>query len=515
MLRFEDLTYSVDDLEKDAIHYLQEQVYEPSYVNKVKEFIYSDIFDFKQFYDDKEYIYLNLFYDEYQDGYVDDAGRKIPLIDNEKIKEYLKTTISLFDVSDDDIEKYCQTLENEFKKNAFCSHGEPYFVDLDAVVYTAFIGYSRNPIFSIYSIAREWCMAMHLKYLHPQLFRRFGVKYQEIIYNYTGDEKLKRVLDYRDKYKMTLNSIGLLRVLHSSVFAYAYLYLKSILTKEIITIEEFILDSSSSKISLLMQGESIANFDFPVIQYVLDYFKEGNYKEFFYPDGKINWALLYKFTFDAIKEVGFGGIHLLGFDSIEAKTMQSYWNKSSNMQSMLKILRRMALDNNNSVFRKLIKGCEYRLGRPDIMKERMEMFIENTRKIMAARSYELTKPRTMSQELISAFPSVFLVYFQWHHNFRNVYPKVPKNKIYEENVRQTNLANDFNLKNKLKDQIYANDKIKNEMIDKNVKENIQREKVRAILMNKEKTMLDISIDKNKEQKEALLIAEKMQRQNTI
>ena len=56
MLRFEDLTYSVDDLEKDAIHYLQEQVYEPSYVNKVKEFIYSDIFDFKKFYDDKEYI---------------------------------------------------------------------------------------------------------------------------------------------------------------------------------------------------------------------------------------------------------------------------------------------------------------------------------------------------------------------------------------------------------------------------------------------------------------------------
>ena len=264
-----------------------------------------------------------------------------------------------------------------------------------------------------------------------------------------------------------------------------------------------------------MQGESIANFDFPVIQYVIEYFKEGNYKEFFLSDGKINWAMLYKFTFDAIKEVGFGGIHLLGFDSIEAKTMQSYWNKSSNMQSMLKILRRMALDNNNPVFRKLIKGCEYRLGRPDLMKERLELFIENTRKIMAARAYELTKPRTMSQELISAFPSVFLVYFQWHHNFRNVYPKVPKKKIYEENVRQTNKKNEFNLKNKLKEQMFNGKKVKSEIENKNVKDNIQKDKMRAILMNKEKTMMDISINKNKEQKEMLLIAEKMQRQNSI
>ena len=96
-----------------------------------------------------------------------------------------------------------------------------------------------------------------------------------------------------------------------------------------------------------------------------------------------------------------------------------------------------------------------------------------------------------------------------------MYPKVPKKKIYEENVRQTNKKNEFNLKNKLKEQMFNGKKVKSEIENKNIKDNIQKDKMRAILMNKEKTMMDISIDKNKEQKEMLLIAEKMQRQNSI
>ena len=46
-LRFADLTYSDKELEQDAIHYLKEQVYEPSYADKVKAFIAEDVVDFK------------------------------------------------------------------------------------------------------------------------------------------------------------------------------------------------------------------------------------------------------------------------------------------------------------------------------------------------------------------------------------------------------------------------------------------------------------------------------------
>ena len=98
----------------------------------------------------------------------------------------------------------------------------------------------------------------------------------------------------------------------------------------------------------------------------------------------------------------------------------------------------------------------------------MEQFIEDTRRILAARAYELTKPRTMDQTLIAAFPSVFLVYFQWHHNFRNVYPKVPKKKV-DENLLVTQKQQ---AEEKLKNRIYADDvqKVKYQEVARQQKE---------------------------------------------
>lgn len=334
------------------------------------------------------------------------------------------------------------------------------------------------------------------------MFRRFGYLYQCINYQYTGEERLRRLVDFKDKYQHTFKNIGILRAIHSSVFAYAYLYLKAVLTKEVITAENFIMDSSSSKVTLLLQGESITNFDFPVTKYVLNRLKSGLYADFLTPDGKIKWDALYMFTFSAIKESGFEGIHFFGFDSIEAKTIRSFWNKSSSMQSMLKILRRLALENNNPVFNRLIEGCEYRLGRPDKNKEKMEQFIEDTRRIMAARAYELTKPRTMAQELISAFPSVFLVYFQWHHNFRNIYPKFPEKEARKKEEQQNILKNN-QMKDVLKQQSISNG---------------NDEKLRAILQNKERTMAEMSQEKLRMQpidksEQILRTAELLQRQN--
>ena len=94
--------------------------------------------------------------------------------------------------------------------------------------------------------------------------------------------------------------------------------------------------------------------------------------------------------------------------------------------------------------------CEYRLGRPkDKEKKKMERFIEYTRKLMMRRSYELMQPRTMAQELLSAFPSVFLVYFQWHHNFRNIYPKVPEKQVYYERQQEQRRQADSRLVNRI------------------------------------------------------------------
>jgi len=518
MLRFADLTYSDEELEQDAVHYLETQVYEPSYAEKVKEFIAADVADFKRYYDDSDYLFLNVFYDEYRLPQAVPDNDKVPNTDLPRLTAFLEKKMARLDVSDEDIEHYALMLDAEFKKNAYCSHMEPFFSGYDAIAATVLVGYSRNPLFSIYSVAREWCMALHLKNMHPMLVRKFGYRYQEILFNYTGEEKLKRLLDFRDKYKHTFKNIGILRAIHSSVFAYAYLFLKSVQTKEVITAEEFILDSSSSKVTLLLQGESISNFDYPVTKYVLEQFKEGYYKKFFLEDGRIDWEYLYKFTFDAIKNAGFEGMHFFGFDSIEAKTMQAYWNKSSNVQSMLKILRRLALENNNPVFNRLIEGCEYHLGRPDKAKEKMEHFIEDTRRIMAARSFELTKPRTMAQELISAFPSVFLVYFQWHHNFRNIYPKVPKKKVYEEELQINRQKQNMQVKNVLKEQ-FEQYRISEQtrMADKQKNGSDSDGKLRAILMNKERTIAEMSLDKSQNQRkdEIIKVAEIAgQRQNS-
>lgn len=516
MMRFADLSYSDEELERDAIHYLKEQVYEPSYAEKVKVFALEDAADFKKFYDDREYLFLNLFYDDYRSGYVFLDDTKVFNTDFKRLTAFMDGEMARLNVSEDEVEHYAFVLDAEFRKNAFCSHMEPYFSGYDAVVATVVVGYSRNPLFSVYSMAREWCMALHLKKMHPEMIRRFGYRYQCIMFNYSGEEKLRRLIDFRDKYKHTFKNISILRAIHSSVFAYAYLYLKSVQTKEVITAEKFIMDSSSSKVTLLLQGESIQNFDFPVTKYVLDKFKEGLYKDFITEDGHIKWDALYMFTFEAIKEVGFDGVNFFGFDSIEAKTMQSYWNKSANMQSMLKILRRLLLENNNPVFQRLIEGCEYRLGRSDKQKEKMELFIEQTRKIMAARAYELTKPRTMAQELVSAFPSVFLVYFQWHHNFRNIYPIVPKVKVLAQEHLEQKTKHEQNLKTVLKEQIDAHQKQQFRDDAKKIKDVDYQEKLRAIMMNKERTMTEMSMEKAQKQRKtaAVLAAELGQQQNS-
>ena len=519
-LRFADLTYSDKELEQDAIRYLKEQVYEPSYADKVKAFVAEDVADFKQNFDDEENIFLNLFYDEYRSGYVPVDDNKISNTNFQKLTGTLDKVMQRYDVPEDEIEHYAFMLDAEFRKNAFCSHMEPYFAEMDAVFATVMVGYSRNPLFSIYSMAREWCMAMHLKKMHPEMFRRFGYRYQCINYQFTGEERLRRLVDFKDKYQHTFKNIGILRAIHSSVFAYAYIYLKAVLTKEVITAENFIMDSSSSKVTLLLQGESITNFDFPVTKYVLEKLKSGMYEDFLTDDGKINWNALYVYTFNAIKEAGFEGVHFFGFDSIEAKTMRSFWNKSSSMQSMLKILRKLALENNNPVFNRLIEGCEYRLGRPDKAKEKMEQFIEDTRRIMAARAYELTKPRTMAQELISAFPAVFLVYFQWHHNFRNIYPKFPEREARkkDELQMQTKLKQDTQLKEIMVQQANKWKPVQENGIKEQVKSDNTEDKLRAILLNKERTMAEMSQEKRREQQEqntdkVLRTAELMRRIN--
>ena len=190
------------------------------------------------------------------------------------------------------------------------------------------------------------------------------------------------------------------------------------------------------------------------------------------------------------------------------------------MQSMLKILRKLALENNNPVFNRLIEGCEYRLGRPDKAKEKMEQFIEDTRRIMAARAYELTKPRTMAQELISAFPAVFLVYFQWHHNFRNIYPKFPEREARkkDELQMQTRLKQDTQLKEIMVQQANKWKPVQENGIKEQVKSDNTEDKLRAILLNKERTMAEMSQEKRREQQEqntdkVLRTAELMRRIN--
>lgn len=449
-MRFANLKYSREDLEQDAIHYLKTQVYEPTYVNQVKEFVEDDLEDFKSYFDDDEYVFHNVYYDEYVLDYTEERDVLIPKIDYKKLTLELEDDFKHLDMSDEEVERYTVMLETEFRKNAFCSHMEPYFLGYDAVVATVIAGYSRDPVFSVYSLIREWAMALHFKKMYPEQMRKFGYRYQSLRENLKGEERLKAMLNFRDKYRLTLQNIGILRAVHSSVFAYTYLYLRAVLSGETDFIEDFILEAASSQIYLLLEGENIKNIDFPMVKWALDELKDGRYKEMITTKGHIDWDAVYDFAYEAIQNAGgMDNLRSMGFDGIAARTIRSFWNKSANMQKMLKILRRLAMENSDPIINSLIEMCEYRLGRPsDNSKKKMERFIEHTRKLMAARAYELTRPRTMAQEMIAAFPSVFLVYFQWHHNFRNIYPKVPAKQVYYDNQKQRQQA-DARLVNKI------------------------------------------------------------------
>ena len=451
MLRFSDLRYSKQQLEEDAIHYLKTQVYEPAYIDDVKEFIADDLGDFKAYYDDEEYAFQNIYYDEYVDGYTERGDNLIIQLDYKRMAQDLEADFAAWGMTDEDVEQYVMYLDSEFRKNACCTHMEPYFLGYDGVAATVITGYSRDPIFSIYSMVREWAMALHFKKMYPTQMRKFGFRYQTIRQSFKGEERLKYLLDFRDRYKITLRSIGMLRSVHSSVFAYVYLYLRAFLFGETEAIEDFILDTSSSQLFLLLQGEDIQIADFPIVKHALKELKNGRCKELLYSGGAINWDALYDFVDEMIQEAGgMENLRAMGFDGIQAKTIRAFWNKSANMQKMLKILRQMAMDGSDPIINRLIEMCEYRLGRPtDKSKKKMERFIEHTRRLMVARAYELTQPRTMDQMLISAFPSVFLVYFQWHHNFRKVYPKEPLQKVYYENNQKKKRQAEDILKNKI------------------------------------------------------------------
>jgi hypothetical protein len=249
-------------------------------------------------------------------------------------------------------------------------------------------------------------------------------------------------------------------------------------------------------------------------------------------DTSIDWNALYDFSLDVLKNAGgIGNMRgTFGFDGIDARAIQAFWNKSANMQKMLKILRRLVMDNSDPILNQLIQMCEYRLGRPDDKsKKKMERFIEQTRRIMATRAYELTQPRTMDQMLISAFPSVFLVYFQWHHNFRNIYPRVPKQKITEENNRikrqaESTLRTKITLQDtaltKTKEEIKT-DAVRKSRDDESISLRVLQEserqnkniadedKMRAAMQNREKT-LSALIDEQKVQSEQKQVAEQKQ-----
>ncbi|MBQ8482576.1 MAG: hypothetical protein IJ532_08615 [Alphaproteobacteria bacterium] len=540
MRRFADLTYTRDDLEQDAIHYLKTQVYEPAYVNQVKEFIADDLDNFKNYFDDDEYAFHNVYYDEYVVDYQEDRDTMIPVINFKSLIADLEDDFSRLDMSDDEIERYTKMLENEFRKNAFCSHMEPYFLGYDAVVTTVITGYSRDPVFSIYSMVREWAMALHFKKMYPQQMRKFGFRYQSIRENLKGEERLRKMLNFRDKYKLTLQNIGMLRAVHSSVFAYTYLYLRAVLSGETEFIEDFILEASSSQIYLLLEGENVKNVDFPMVKWALEELKDGRYEEMITHDAQIDWDAVYDFAYEAIQNAGgMDNLRSMGFDGIAAKTIRSFWNKSANMQKMLKILRRLAMDNNDPIINSLIEMCEYRLGRPnDKSKKKMERFIEQTRKLMAARAYELTRPRTMAQEMLAAFPSVFLVYFQWHHSFRTIYPKVPEKQVYYERQKQQRQQAESKLVNKIQTEDIQKARVQETMREQQnrnryeqevVRNNRQAEdrtkksmqedenKMRLIIQNKEKTVKENTNvnDKNNQNVSIANIAERNQRQGSL
>lgn len=539
MKRFADLKYTREDLEQDALHYLKTQVYEPGYVNQVKEFIDDDLSDFKEYFDDDEYVFHNVYYDEYVTDYKEERDLLIPVINFKKLTADLEEDFDRLDMSDDEVERYTMMLETEFRKNAFCSHMEPYFLGYEAMVATVIAGYSRDPVFSVYSMVREWAMALHFKRLYPRQMRKFGFRYQSIRENLKGEERLKMMLNFRDKYKLTLQNIGTLRAVHSSIFAYTYLYLRAVLSGETEFIEDFILEASSSQIYLLLEGENIRNVDFLMVKWALEELKDGRYKEMITPNGTIDWDAVYDFAYEAIQSAGgMDNLRSMGFEGIAAKTIRSFWNKSANMQKMLKILRRLAMDNSDPIINSLIEMCEYRLGRPsDKSKKRMERFIEQTRKLMIARAYELTRPRTMAQEMIAAFPSVFLVYFQWHHNFRNIYPKVPQKTVYYERQKQQKQQADAKLVNKIQTEDIQKARVRDAMTEqqkqaaynyettlKNKNDDLVKktnkdddDRMRMIIQNREKTLNENARAENKNSQNISLatLAERNQRQGSI
>ncbi|MBR1825369.1 MAG: hypothetical protein IJ770_02150 [Alphaproteobacteria bacterium] len=539
MLRFADLKYSREELENDAIHYLTTQVYEPAFVDKVKEFIYDDLCDFKAYYDDNEYAFQSIYYDEYVTEYIDNGDTVVPQVNFKQLARDLEADFSSWNMTDEEVDQYILMLESEFRKNAFCSHMEPYFLGYDGVVATVITGYSRDPIFSIYSMVREWGMALDFKKMYPTQMRKFGYRYQYIRHNLSGDERLKKMLDFRDKYKITLKSIGMLRAVHSSLLAYTYLYLKAFLFGETEEIRDFIMDTASSQIYLLLQGEDVPVIDFPLVKEMLKRLDDERCKEMLLQTGAMNWDAIYEFVDEIISNCGgLENLRALGFEGIAAKTIRSFWNKSANMQKMLKILRQLAMGNSDPIINRLIEMCEYRLGRPDSKKKkRMERFIEHTRKLLAAHAYETSRTRMLDQQFIVAFPSVFLVYFQWHHNFRTIYPKVPKQKVYEENNRTKRQAEDT-LTNKISVQDRQRTKTKEELqqeaarksrddesISRRVINESRRQsknltdetKVRSIMQNRDRTLSGL-IDEQKNQKQdnaAANIFEKAQRQNSL
>ncbi|MBR1600507.1 MAG: hypothetical protein IJ677_02895 [Alphaproteobacteria bacterium] len=539
--RFADLTYSREDLEQDAIHYLKTQVYEPTYVNQVKEFMVEDLDNFKNYFDDDEYAFHNVYYDEYVIDYREDRDVMVPNIDLKSLTNDLEYDFERLDMNDYEVERYTLMLEAEFRKNAFCSHMEPYFLGYDAVVATVITGYSRDPVFSVYSMVREWAMALHFKKMYPQQMKKFGFRYQSIRENLKGEERLKAMLNFRDKYKLTLQNIGMLRAVHSSIFAYTYLYLRAALSGETEFIEDFILEASSSQIYLLLEGENVKNVDFLMVKWALEELKGGRYKELLTPSAQIDWDAVYDFAYEAIQNAGgMDNLRSMGFDGIAAKTIRSFWNKSANMQKMLKILRRLAMDNNDPIINSLIEMCEYRLGRPnDKSKKKMERFIEQTRKLMAARAYELTRPRTMAQEMIAAFPSVFLVYFQWHHNFRNIYPKVPEKQVYYDRQKQQRQQAESKLVNRIQTEDIQKARVReamNEQQNKNryeqetvyrynlqaenkIKESMREDenKMRLIIQNRENTLRE-NVDREKKNNQNISlvnIADRNQRQGSL
>ncbi|MCQ2734904.1 MAG: hypothetical protein MJ212_03015 [Alphaproteobacteria bacterium] len=454
MIHFADLTYSEEDMEQDAIEYLKTQIYKPAYADKVKDFLQDDTVDFKRYYDDAEYGFLSIYYDEYVKDYYEKDDMVVPRFDFHRLSQEMEDDFGMLGMGAGDVKKYALIAEAEFRKNAYRSHSEPYFIKTDAVAVLSVNGYSRDPLYSIYSMVREWAMAMHLKKMYPVLMRRFGYLYQEIRENYSGEKRLQKLLNFKSKYKLTIDSVSMIRTVHSSVFAYMYLYLKAYLTQETAEIEEFILDNASEPVELLLQGDTVTNVDFQVVRFALKLLKNGAIKGILRQDGSIDWNSLYEFSMEAIKNyVGAGNIRsVCGFDGIDARAIQSFWNKSANMQQMLKILRRLSMDNSDPIFQQLIQMCEYRLGRPDKKKKKMERFIEKTREYMARQAYEITRPRTMAQEMLAAFPSVFLVYFQWHHSFRTIYPKVSESQIYYENQKKKNLQAEDSLKMQIRQE---------------------------------------------------------------